>query len=238
MKLWNDDEINFLKENANIMSADDIGLKLNRSANAIYHKLKRLGIQKQLINNKNLGRNDYKYIGTSYGCWNVKKRFVKKGKPYYLCENPNGFTKVIRQDYFKKMANKIDRNIPEEDISPTNHKDIYASKSGNIYREFYLDSGQSYFRKYSQSVSQGYLVICASVDGKRKNLRVHRLVAEAFIPNPNNLPMINHKDENKTNNNVENLEWCSCAYNNTYGERLKKVKITREKNIKQRKRVA
>lgn len=48
---------------------------------------------------------------------------------------------------------------------------------------------------------------------------VHRLVAKAFIPNPNNYPMINHKDENPANNNVENLEWCTAQYNNTYNDR-------------------
>ena len=55
-------------------------------------------------------------------------------------------------------------------------------------------------------------------NGKYKTYNVHRLVAIAFIPNPDNLPCVNHKDENRRNNNVENLEWCTHQYNVTYGE--------------------
>ena len=53
-----------------------------------------------------------------------------------------------------------------------------------------------------------------------KHRYVHRLVAEAFIPNPDNLPQVNHKDENKANNTVENLEWCERLYNVNYGTGL------------------
>ena len=58
-----------------------------------------------------------------------------------------------------------------------------------------------------------YLQICTSVCGKNKNIRIHRCVAETFIPNPNHLEIVNHRDGNKKNNQLENLEWCSREYN-------------------------
>ena len=63
----------------------------------------------------------------------------------------------------------------------------------------------------------GYLVVEFRKNGKKKHLRVHRLVAEAFIPNPENLPEVNHIDEDKHNNDETNLEWCTSSYNKRYG---------------------
>lgn len=61
-------------------------------------------------------------------------------------------------------------------------------------------------------------------DKKMKTYQVHRLIALAWLPNPENYDLINHKDEIKTNNDVDNLEWCDYKYNNNYGTRLDKVK--------------
>lgn len=72
----------------------------------------------------------------------------------------------------------------------------------------------------------GYHQIVLCKDGVRKKHYIHRLVANAFIENPNKLPIINHKDENKLNNRVDNLEWCSAYYNLRYGKmQAKLVKI-------------
>lgn len=67
--------------------------------------------------------------------------------------------------------------------------------------------------------SSGYKQIVLSKNKKRNTHKIHRLVAQAFIPNPNNYPCINHKDENKLNNYVDNLEWCTHLYNCNYGSR-------------------
>ena len=87
-------------------------------------------------------------------------------------------------------------------------------------------------RKYEKPVSgkqmkqclknNGYKSVSLTKGGATKAFYVHRLVAEAFIPNPDNLPMVNHKDEDKTNNFLENLEWCTAQYNNTYGNKAKR----------------
>ena len=79
----------------------------------------------------------------------------------------------------------------------------------------------------------GYLQIGLWKNGKRKYFLVHRLVAEAFISNTDNLPCVNHKDENKQNNVVSNLEWCSAQYNNTYGTRIERVALKKKKPVLQ-----
>lgn len=69
----------------------------------------------------------------------------------------------------------------------------------------------------------GYLQVLLCEKGAQKSKYVHQLVAFAFIPNPNNYKEINHKDENKINNSVENLEWCNHKYNCNYGTRNKRL---------------
>lgn len=84
----------------------------------------------------------------------------------------------------------------------------------------------------THQVRDGYLTVMLYKDKIPKRMSVHRLVAIAFIPNKNNYPFVNHKDENKKNNHVENLEWCTNEYNMSYGtlgERISEKRLGTKK---------
>ena len=111
-----------------------------------------------------------------------------------------------------------------------------VSNKGNVYRVYRTRAlgrkrgGRMLKPGYT---SRGYLQVNLYKNGKPKSRTVHRLVAETFLPNPNGLPQVNHRDEVKDNNNVENLEWCTSKYNNSYGTRLERLsKKVRAVNIK------
>lgn len=97
-----------------------------------------------------------------------------------------------------------------------------VSNTGKVRSLNYLRMGV--IRELRQRVGKdGYCMVVLSKNNKQEYKLVHKLVAEAFIPNLDNLPEINHKDECKTNNVVENLEYCSKSYNINYGSRNKRV---------------
>lgn len=104
------------------------------------------------------------------------------------------------------------------------------------YKGYYVtDDGKVWSSKTNKFLTpclngQGYYIVCLHYDGKGHSIKVHRLVAETFLPNPNNLPCVNHKDEDKTNNKIENLEWCSYQYNNTYGTKKEREIDTKKEN--------
>lgn len=76
--------------------------------------------------------------------------------------------------------------------------------------------------------TRGYAYVHLQGVNKPHRVSVHRLVAEAFVVNPNKYREVNHKDENKANNNAENLEWCTTSYNASYGRRVRNMLETRE----------
>ena len=123
------------------------------------------------------------------------------------------------------MQKEIWKDIP-------NYEGLYqVSNIGNVRTlDKYVNSSiknNDKVKRKSQILKQynkrGYLQVTLTVNNKRHYFGVHRLVAQAFIPNPNNFPQVNHKDENPLNNNVKNLEWCTAKYNCNYGSRNSKI---------------
>lgn len=109
-----------------------------------------------------------------------------------------------------------------------NYEGIYEiSRDGKIRR---VDTG-NILRGYLGP--DGYKRVGLTVNCKTKVFLVHRLLAIAFIPNPYNYPCINHKDENKSNNALDNLEWCTHRYNLNYGTHNERANETRKKPILQ-----
>lgn len=107
-----------------------------------------------------------------------------------------------------------------------NYEGLYAvDEDGNVW------SYRS--KKYLKPVivSGGYCRVDLRKSGEHNNCYVHRLIAETFIPNPENKPQVNHKDENKLNNSVSNLEWTTAQENNNYGTRNERIRKAHNKKI-------
>lgn len=121
-----------------------------------------------------------------------------------------------------------------KDISE--HPYYQASNLGRVRsteRELHTTrNGKAFVLKQSgyilrQNINKsGYLMVSLGTRGKRKTYIVSRLIAKLFIPNPENLPEVNHKNEDKLDNRVCNLEWCSREYNQSYGTRNSRISET------------
>ena len=128
--------------------------------------------------------------------------------------------------------NKYKQEFTEEELKSEIWKDI--PKYEGLYEVSNLGrvkNNKGLVRK-PRLYKDGYFDIKLSKNGKNKTKRINRLVALAFISNPNNYPVVNHKDENKLNNRVDNLEWCTTKYNNNYGTHNKRMAETLSKVMK------
>ena len=113
------------------------------------------------------------------------------------------------------------------------YEDLY--QVSNLGRVKSLKDNKGNYREKilsNSTTTQGYLFVHLYKNGKVKLFTVHRLVAMHFIDNSNNYKEVNHKDENKSNNCVENLEWCTREYNNNYGTKNKRHSESRKGKYK------
>ena len=109
-------------------------------------------------------------------------------------------------------------------MKETKYKGYFVTEDGKVWSE----KTQKFLTPCFNS--NGYYIVTVRDEEGQHHPRIHRLVAEAFIPNPNNLPIVNHKDENKINNAVENLEWCTYSYNHNYGTAKQRESKTKMEN--------
>lgn len=158
-------------------------------------------------------------------------KILKKIKEFYRV-NPSG-DKFM--DIFCAFNENNCKQIIEEVIKELHPVDVVEVKWKAIdgYEGLYEVSTFGQVRNAKGQILKPYLKhekytsykkVALWKDGKYKQFSIHRLVAQAFIPNENNLPIINHKDEDGTNNLVSNLEWCDRSYNATYGNATKRLK--------------
>lgn len=119
----------------------------------------------------------------------------------------------------KKFKGEVWRNVP-------GYEGFYEVSNWGRVKSVKRVVGKKHIREsiLSQRLNrQGYPVVSLTKDKINKYPAVHRLVAISFLPNPDNLPVVNHKDENPLNSNLDNLEWCDYSYNANYGTRNKRI---------------
>lgn len=158
----------------------------------------------------------------------------------------NNITKLNLSEVVKKRILRTEK-LMETTTSNEIWKDIkgyeglyQVSNKGQIRSlYFHAQKGKGYNLKDNPKIlkpgvdNYGYNIISLCDGETKKTVSVHKIVAEAFIENPNFLPCVNHKDENKQNNCVENLEWCTVEYNNKYGLKNERTSQTLKKKVYQ-----
>ena len=136
-----------------------------------------------------------------------------------------GLCRVILEEDFKRAIKKIPKGIIV-DVAPVRWQPVLGYEGlyeVNQFGQIRNKDGQIMRQRLKKAKYTVYKKVSLYKDGKYKHLYVHRIVAQAFIPNPQGFELINHKDEDGTNNAVDNLEWCDRSYNATYGTSPKKI---------------
>ena len=134
--------------------------------------------------------------------------------------------------------------LPEEWRHVVGYEGYYEISNHGRVRSVHRDIPSGEHRRIlhgkpiKPNMKKGYCAVVLTAYHRRKHVWIHRLVAQAFIPNPDNLPQVNHKDENRSNNYVENLEWCTSKYNVNYGTGRQRMSATSRLTHTSCKRVA
>lgn len=150
----------------------------------------------------------------------------------------NNKTIINFDDTRKKCGRKKgEKTKPKEMISSIDGFDgVFKPVQGYEGLYYITEDGRVY-----SSIQNKWLKPCVNTNGypivnlQGQKKLIHRLIAESFIPNPDNLPIVNHKDENKLNFSIDNLEWCTYEYNNNYGtakERARKTRANKQRKPK------
>lgn len=123
----------------------------------------------------------------------------------------------------EETTNEIWKDIPE-------YENLYQISSlGRVKSIQRKEKYKNFYRTRKEKILKpakdrfGYLKVCLWKKGKMKNIKIHRLVAQAFLQNPDNLPQVNHRNEDKTDNRLENLEFCNSKYNCNFATRNKRI---------------
>lgn len=181
---------------------------------------------------------DYKKLVEALRCNSLSKKCDSCGYGYHLspdseCNDACHFEQIIvdAADAIEDLQDTVqaqDKALKEcaRQLAKMGPKREEVWKDVIGYEGLYQVSDQARVRNnkgkiLKQSVKVGKCVYYKYVklykDGQYRQGYVHRMMAECFIPNPDNLPIINHKDEDGTNNRLDNLEWCTVEYNSNYG---------------------
>ena len=137
-------------------------------------------------------------------------------------------TRECSTAYRKTMADYEDKYyLKENDLDGEIWKNIIDFEKYSVSNFGRIKNNETGYILKGGFDKDGYKQVTLCKNNKQYNRRICRLVAQAFIPNPNNFPQVNHKDENKSNDNVCNLEWCNAEYNNNYGNKIKNAKNTK-----------
>lgn len=116
------------------------------------------------------------------------------------------------------MGQMCESVLTSDDFKPIpKHPHYMASRDGRIFSLYTMKWLSPVYSK-----NTGYLQVAICEDGKKMTRSIHRLIAEAFVPNDDPSLVVNHKDENKTNNNAGNLEWVTTRENVTYGSAIRR----------------